>query len=72
MTQNDLNREVARATGESIGTIRQIGFLLDEDPDAPTDADSNDPTARIVDWDDLELTCSHAYSRSDHREPACA
>ena len=28
MTQNELNRAVARATGESRGTIRGLGFTL--------------------------------------------
>jgi hypothetical protein len=28
MTQNELNRAVARATGESRGTIRDLGFTL--------------------------------------------
>jgi hypothetical protein len=28
MTQNELNRAVARATGESHGTIRDLGFTL--------------------------------------------
>ena len=28
MTQNELNRAVARATGESLGTIRDLGFTL--------------------------------------------
>jgi len=27
MTQADLNREVAEATGESVGTISHIGFV---------------------------------------------
>jgi hypothetical protein len=27
MTQAELNREVAKATGESVGTISQIGFV---------------------------------------------
>jgi predicted Zn finger-like uncharacterized protein len=28
MTQNELNRAVARVTGESRGTIRDLGFIL--------------------------------------------
>ena len=27
MTQSELNREVALATGESVSTIRQLGFV---------------------------------------------
>ena len=49
MTQSELNREVAIATGESVKTIADLGFVplthipyeLDRDP-------------LTVDWDDLE------------------
>ena len=39
MKQADLNRAVARATGESVSTIKRLGFLLAEP------ADSLDPGA---------------------------
>ena len=32
MTQNQVNRAVAKATGESVGTIGQMGFSV-ADPD---------------------------------------
>lgn len=35
MTQHELNREVARATGESINFIREMGFSYVESPDHP-------------------------------------
>ena len=36
MTQNQVNRAVAKATGESVGTIGQMGFSVAD---------------RIIDWD---------------------
>ena len=45
MTQAELDREVSRATGESVGMIRNLGFSLVEPPDIEP---------RTVDWDALE------------------
>ena len=45
MTQHDLERELARKTGESLSTIRHRGFSLIEAPQA-------EPL--IVDWDQLD------------------
>ena len=44
MTQRDLDRQVARATGETVSTIRSMGFGLMEMPDLE---------ALTVDWDEL-------------------
>jgi hypothetical protein len=48
MTQHDLNREVARATGESISTINNMGFV-------PLTARPVEIDRRplMVDWDQL-------------------
>jgi hypothetical protein len=45
MTQAELDREVSRATGESVGMIRDLGFNLVEPPNL-------EPLT--VDWDALE------------------
>lgn len=45
MTQAELDRAVAAATGESLATIRGRGFSIVEIPD---------PAPRIVDWDELD------------------
>ena len=47
MTQAELNRQVAQATGEDVATIAQRGFSLLE-------PDQEDCEARIVDWDQLQ------------------
>ena len=53
MKQADLDRAVARATGETVSTIKRLGFLLAES------ADCHAPDAEvlgtcIIDWDELE------------------
>ena len=45
MTQAELDRAVAAATGETICTIRSRGFSIVEFPE---------PAPRIVDWDELD------------------
>lgn len=44
MTQRDLNRAVARATGESVDTIEQMGF-------GPLDEPAGDRGPNTIDWD---------------------
>ncbi len=44
MNQTELNRAVARATGESLTTVRRLGFLL-------ADFDRGDWLAQGPDWD---------------------
>jgi hypothetical protein len=43
MTQRELEQQLARATGESLGTIRQRGFSLMEAPE---------PEPLVIDWDE--------------------
>lgn len=53
MTQASLNRSVARATGESLNTIRRRGFSI-ADPAAVTfDPEPYTPPT-VVDWDDRD------------------
>jgi hypothetical protein len=54
MNQRELDRALARATGESVRTIRRLGFsLLDVDcSDLASDASELAP--QIIDWDSLE------------------
>jgi hypothetical protein len=44
MTQRDLNRAVARATGESVDTIEHMGF-------GPLDDSVGDVGPNMIDWD---------------------
>ena len=56
MTQAELNRAVARATGESVSTIRRLGFLLAETDMELADPDSEEHGPYVIDWDVLELS----------------
>ena len=47
MTQADLNREVAQATGESVATIDQLGFV-------PLTFSPVEREPLTVDWDELD------------------
>jgi hypothetical protein len=55
MTQSDLNRELARVTGESLSTIRRRGFSIME-PLTPCefDPEPNILPVQIIDWDEQE------------------
>jgi hypothetical protein len=51
MTQSDLNRAVSRATGESVATVRRLGFLLAEPDEAFLDSDDETLGPSVLDWD---------------------
>ena len=55
MTQNELNRQVAAATGETVGTIASMGFSLADPCDSDHDIEPvetwDDLEAKVIDWD---------------------
>ena len=55
MNQNDLNRSLSRATGESVRTIKRLGFSLFDPGANNAEPDSIDLPPQVVDWDQLEL-----------------
>jgi hypothetical protein len=68
--QTELNRAVARATGESIATIKRLGFLID-DPNAGSDHfDLPDLGPAVVDWDELQARRLEPFCREPERVPA--
>jgi hypothetical protein len=68
MQQADLDRAVARATGETVTTIRRLGFLLD-DPVAVT-CDPQLCDAEVIDWDALETQRYGGSNGRTYRELA--
>ena len=54
MTQKDLDRAIARATGESLDTIRRFGFSTLEPSLSVMDTDGSEHEPRVVDWDSLD------------------
>ena len=56
MHQSDINRSVARATGESVSRIARLGFLL-ADPSEPIDDPNSDQLGPwVLDWDGPQTT----------------
>ena len=56
MTQRELNRAVARATGESVDMIERMGFGPVEDSPGDFSGElsgdrSDDPEPSMIDWD---------------------
>jgi len=72
MTQAELNRAVARATGETVTTIRDLGFSLADSEEAVHDPDSHDLDAQVVDWDELDTRRSAVFPQQHTQEPALA
>ena len=55
MNSAELNRAVARATGESVSTIRRLGFGP-AGPEFETDDDmSTQHGPSVIDWDELRV-----------------
>lgn len=53
MKQNELNRVVARMTGETIATIKRLGFSLETASLSNEVNMLEDWETRCIDWDDL-------------------
>jgi len=53
MTQRELNREVARLTGESVSAVRSFGFSL-ADPLAVHHDPEPCHDDRYLDWDEVD------------------
>ena len=54
MNQSQLNRAVARATGESRDTISRLGFSIADPPSMHYDPEPCSRAPLIVDWDELD------------------
>ena len=56
MTQSQLNRAVASATGESLREIRRRGFGPADPVDVDFDPEPDYVPPRTVDWDELDAS----------------
>ena len=54
MTQNQIDRLVAEATGEDLGEIQRLGFGL-ADPDIVNFDPEPYLPPQIIDWDEVDL-----------------
>ena len=68
MNQSDLNRAVSRATGETVSTIKRLGFLLLESP-ATALEDEAELGPYVIDWDELDAR-RFTDPGGSRREPA--
>ncbi len=51
MSQDQLDRAVSDATGESLRTIRRRGFSIIDPSVTDFDTEPNDLPAQVIDWD---------------------
>ena len=65
MTQNDLNRAIARATGETVNEISHLGFQ-------PLNLEPVDAEDRFIDWDAVQLERNVAVFEQRSAEECCA
>jgi hypothetical protein len=54
MNQPQLDRAVARATGESLETINRMGFSIADPHSVHHDPEPSRRCPLVVDWDDLD------------------
>ena len=54
MTQTELDRAVARATGESVQRISKLGFTVANPLFVRFDPEPYDMAPSVVDWDELQ------------------
>ncbi len=54
MSQTELDREVSRHTGESLGTIRRRGFSIVLPPPRLYEEAEEQPAPQYVDWDEVD------------------
>ena len=72
MTQTELNRAVAVATGETVRTIAELGFGIADATIVRHDPEPCDPDARVVDWDALDAGRVSLLPQRRRRELAVA
>lgn len=53
MTQKELNRQIARQTGEDIRAIRRLGFSIIDPHDDDFDPQPDFPP-QVIDWDEID------------------
>ena len=66
MTQSELDRAVSRATGDSVATVRRLGFQLedafpDDFDDLEIDEEVFEEGPLVFDWDDYAAVPLEQY-----------
>jgi hypothetical protein len=55
MLQADLYRDISRVTGETIATIKRVGFLIADPSEPISDPEAEEFGAHVLDWDELDF-----------------
>lgn len=64
MTQRDLDRAVAVATGESLSAVRRRGFRVADRMDVNTDPEPDDVPPQYLEWQQMhEEQLLHTHDR---------
>jgi hypothetical protein len=61
MTQTQLNRAVARATGESLNTVARRGFSIADPKTVHFDPEPPQSGPHVVDWDRLDAQRTSSF-----------
>ena len=72
MTQTELNRRVAQATGEDLRTIARHGFSVADPATASYDPEPSRKRPCVVDWDRLQAQRTALFARRQRRESLLA
>ena len=56
MHQSDLDRQVSRVTGDSLSTIKRLGFLIASPARAIRDPEAECLGPHVIDWDELHVS----------------
>jgi len=55
MKQSELNRAVARATGETVATVKRLGFIIADPCEELSTTFEDQLGPEVIDWDALDL-----------------
>ena len=72
MTQNELDRAVAKATGEDLREIQRCGFNLADPTLVNFDPEPDCRPPQFIDWDELEAERNEESPWRAHHELAAA
>jgi len=72
MRQSEVNRAVAKATGENLRIISRLGFSLADPLSVEHDPEPSDVEDMIVDWDKLDMQRNVPVTADRLREPTAA
>ncbi|QDV11457.1 hypothetical protein CA51_13210 [Rosistilla oblonga] len=54
MLQADLYRDISRVTGETIATVKRLGFLVADPSETINDPDAELLGPHVIDWDEFQ------------------